>query len=278
MSLKKKTLFWVWSLIIVWIIVIALQKPSLERNWSVDQEILADIDFSDNQIEVKNIRDFEYRSVSDYTPKYYDETFDLDSIESVYYIIEPFSDFDGPAHTMLSFGFENGSYIVVSSEIRKEKWESFSPWLWLINTYEMVYIIWSERDLIKLRANYRKDDVFLYPIQTSQANMKNLFISVLKRADILSKQPEFYNTLTNTCTTSILDHVNELRVWNDKKTIQWSKQIFLPSHSDQIAYDAGFIDTDLSLEEARKYYQINELSQKYAQHEEYSQLIRKQRK
>jgi hypothetical protein len=79
-------------------------------------------------VEVKNIRDFLYTSSTEYEMRYYDETFDLDSIESVYYIIEPFSSVDGPAHTMLSFGFENGRYVTVSSEIRKEKAESFSPW------------------------------------------------------------------------------------------------------------------------------------------------------
>jgi hypothetical protein len=86
--------------------------------------------------------------------------------------------------------------------------------------------------------NFRKNDVFMYPIKTSQANMKELFVSVLKRADQLSTHPEFYNTLTNTCATSILDHVNELRVENEKDIIAWSKQIFLPSRSDSIAYDA----------------------------------------
>ena len=172
-----------------------LQKPSLDRDWAVDQEFLAEIRFEWDKVEVKNIRDFVYRAWNDYDAGYYDETFDLDSIESVYYIIEPFSQYDGPAHTMLSFWFNNGRYIVVSPETRKEKWESFSAWLWLANKYEIAYIVWSERDLIKLRANHRKDEVFMYPIKTSKQNMKKLFVWVMKRADELSKKPEFYNTL-----------------------------------------------------------------------------------
>lgn len=148
----------------------------------------------------------------------------------------------------------------------------------MLNRYEIVYIIWSEDDLIKLRANYRKDDVFMYPVKTSKQNMQELFVSVLERADELSKNPEFYNTVTNNCTTSILDHVNDLRAENNKDLIAWSKQILLPSHSDSIAYDAGLIDTDLSLEEAREYYKINELSQEFGESEDYSQLIRKPRK
>ena len=91
--------------------------------------------------------------------------------------------------------------------------------------------------MIKLRANYRKDDVFMYPIKTDKQNIKNLFVSVLQRADKLSKKPEFYNTFTNTCTTSILEHVNSIRQNNNKQKISWSQKVFLPSHSDQIAYD-----------------------------------------
>jgi hypothetical protein len=112
---------------------------------------------------------------------------------------------------------------------------------------------------VKLRANYRKDDVIVYPIKTSQEKIHKLFISMLERADNLSKNPEFYNTVTQNCTTSILDHVNELR--EDK--IPWTKEALLPSHSDKVIYDLGLINTELSLEEARKYYQINELSEQF---------------
>jgi len=103
----------------------------------------------------------------------------------------------------------------------------------------------------------------LYPIKTTDKKLKELFISVLKRADELSKKPEFYNTLTNTCTTSIQEHVNFVRGNNNQSLINWSKLIFLPSHSDKIAFDLGLIDTEMNLEDAREYYKINDLSEKY---------------
>lgn len=273
--IKKILLF---LLIILWIflLVIFLQKPSLNRNWTLDQKILSEISFAGDSVEIKNVRNFKYNTEDDYEVSYYNRVYNLSEINSLYYIIEPFSDYDWPAHTMLSFWFENWDFLVVSAEIRKEIWESFSPFWWLLNKYEIVYVLWDENDLIKLRANYRKDDVFMYPIKLEKEKLKELFIITLERADKLSKEPEFYNTLTNTCTTSILMHLNSVREnsWKDK--ISWSKLVFLPSHSDLIAYDLGLINTNLSLEEAREYYKINDLSEIYAEEENYSLLIRKE--
>jgi len=218
------------------------------------------------------MRDFSYSSVNDYEENYYDKKLKIEDIQSLYYIIEPFGEYDWPAHTMFSFGLNNGEYIVISAEIRKEKWESFSPLKWLIREYEVVYMIWSESDFVKLRANHRKDEVIVYPIKTPKEKIQKLFISMLNRADELSKKPEFYNTLTQNCTTSILNHINDLR----EQKIPWSIEALLPSHSDKIIYDLGLIDTNLSLEEAREYYTINELSEKFWTDENYSEKIRKQ--
>ena len=257
---------------------LSLKTPSLDRDWNLDQKILPEISFSWNIVSIKNIRNFEYETTTKYSVNYYDREFNLDEIKSLYYIIEPFSSFDWPAHTMMSFWFENWDYISISAEIRKKSWEFFSAFKWLLRQYELVYMIWDERDLIKLRANYRKDEVIMYPINTSQENIKNIFISMLERADKLSKKPEFYNTLTNNCTTSILEHANEIRESTNKEKIWWSIYAFLPSHSDKIVYDLWLIDTSLSLPEAREYYKINDLSEKYFENDDYSKMIRRERK
>ena len=97
----------------------------------------------------------------------------------------------------------------------------------------MSYVIGTENDLVKLRANHRKDDVFLYPIKAEKQDIETLFVSMLKRATSLSETAEFYNTLTNNCTTTILAHVNEIR--NEK--IPWSIEALMPSNSDKVIYE-----------------------------------------
>src|SRR5690606_8504462 len=124
------------------------------------------------------IRNIEYRSVSDYDIRYYDKTFDLGTIESLWYVVEPFKGQNpGAAHTFLSFGFEGGDYVAISAEIRKEKGEMFSALKGLMRQYEIVYVIADERDVIKLRSNHRKDDVFLYPIAMEKEDIRELFVS-----------------------------------------------------------------------------------------------------
>jgi len=268
----KYILLWIISIFFIWWFS---QTPSLDRNWVETDKILPEISFSWSLINIINVRNFKHITESEALPWYYDENYDLDKINGLYYIVEPFSDFDWPAHTMLSFWFSDWKYVVVSAELRKEVGESFDPFLWILNQYEIMYMIWDENDLVKLRANVRKDIVRMYPMKATKEQLQKLFVSVLKRADKLSKEPEFYNTIYKTCTTSILQHVNELR---DNKISPWDLRIFFPSNSDKIAYEQWLIDTKLSLEEARKYYTINDLSIKYWDDKNYSEKIRVERK
>lgn len=266
----------VFASIIIVQTVISFKTPSLERNWSIDQKILASIHFSEDgeTVDIKNIRNFDYSAEWKYTAKYYDRTIKIEDIETLYYIIEPFSEHDGPAHTMFSFGFSDGTYLTVSVEIRKEIGEVFELMKWVLNEYEVVYMIGDETDLVQLRANIRKHELYLYPIKANKEDIQDLFVRILKRANKLSKEPEFYHTVTNNCTTNLLDHVDDIRT-ND---IGWKIQALLPSHSDTVLYDLWLIDTELSLEEARKYYYITDISQQYNGEWDYSHFIRKQRK
>lgn len=128
-----------------------------------------------------------------------------------------------------------------------------------MNQYELQYVIGTPDDLIKLRTNYRNNEVIAYPIQVEKAKIQALFRSMLIRTDKLSREPEFYNTLWNNCATSLLHHANALRL--DKLSVGIYQ--ILPSHSDEVLYRAGLIDTKLSLSGARAYYRIDESMRSY---------------
>jgi len=245
-------------------------RPSHNRNWTLDQAVLPEAEIDGNLVHIKNIRNFTYRSTSDYTPGYYDKTFDLTKLERVYYIVEPFSDFKGAAHTFVSFEFEGPEFVAVSTEIRKEQGESFSALKGLFKRYELMYVIADERDAVKLRSNYRKDDVFIYPIKTTKERMQTMFLSLMERTNGLKEKPEFYNTLTNTCTTNIVSHVNTVVPGR----VPFDPRILFPGYSDEFAYELGLFDTDLSFEEARQKFRINELAEEYADSPDFSQKIR----
>jgi hypothetical protein len=206
-----------------------------------------------------------------FTVRHYDQTFNLDALDSAWFVVEPFhASVEGPAHTLMSFGFADGKYVAISVEIRKEPGEKFSPLLGLLKRYELMYVIADERDVIKLRSNYRKDDVFLYPARTSAENRRRMFVEMLERANTLAEHPEFYNTLTNTCTTNIVRHVNTI----SEGRVPWSYKVLLPAYSDELAYDLGLIDTTLPLDEARRRFRINDRAARYADDPEFSRRIR----
>jgi len=245
-------------------------RPSHARDWVLDQLVLPEATIEGDLVHIKNIRNFTYRSTTDYTPGYYDKTFDLSKIKNAYYIVEPFSDFEGAAHTFVSFEFEDSEFVSISTEIRKEQGESFSAFKGLFKQYELMYVIADERDAVKLRSNYRKDDVFIYPIKTTKERMQTVFLDMVQRANQLKEEPEFYNTLTNTCTTNIVSHVNAAVPGR----VSLDPRILFPGYSDTFAYELGMIDTDLSFEAARERFRINERAEEYADSPDFSVRIR----
>ena len=256
--------------VLAYLLLMALVHPSNERDWNADQARVATAEIDGDQIRVHNLRNAQYRSESDFDVHWETRTYDLRQLESVWYIVEPFADWRGPAHTFLSFGFADGEYIAISVEIRKERGESFSPLLGVLRQYELAYVIGDERDLIGLRANHRHDDVYLYPVRTAPERMRALIVAMLERANAVAASPEFYNTLTNTCTSNIVRHINALV----PDSVPYSYKTLLPAYSDDLAYDLGLIDTSLPRESYRAAFQINQRAARYADQADFSARIR----
>jgi hypothetical protein len=270
---KKRAVLWAGGITAALVLFYLSIYPSNDRDWSPDQALLTGATFDGRFAHIRNIRDIAYRSASDYTTAWHDAAFDLDRLESLWFMVEPFGAWEGPAHTLLSFGFAGGDYLAVSVEIRKEKGESYSPLKGLLKRYELMYMVGSEKDLIGLRAVHRKHDVYLYPIKAPKEKIERLFVSMLKRANALAEHPEFYNTLTNTCTTNIVRHLNEVA---EKPISPWRISILLPGHSDKLAYDVGLIDTNLPFAQAKRKFNISESARKYADSAKFSKRIREE--
>lgn len=259
---------------LAYLLLIVAVRPANDRDWSPDTARTASAIFTDDLVQIKNVRNAQYRSTIDYDVRWEDRTYDLRKLESVWFVVEPFSDWRGPAHTFLSFGFGNGEYVGVSVEIRKEKGESFSPLGGLLRQYELIYVIGDERDLIGLRANYRHDNVYLYKVKATPKKMRELFVSMLNRANQVAEKPEFYNTLTNTCTTNIVEHINVIA----PGSIPLSYKTLLPAYSDELAFDLDLIDTTLAKDQFRSVHQINKMAKQYADSVDFSEAIRNHKK
>jgi hypothetical protein len=247
-------------------------EPSNNRDWTPDQARLPWAELAGHRVEVHNVRNARYRSPEDYDIAWEDRSYDLDRLRSAWFVVEPFEsqDWEGPAHTLMSFGFAGGDYLAISVEIRKEKREEFSPWKGLLRQYEVMYVVGDERDLIQLRTNHRRDPVYLYPVRAPRERIEQMFVSMLRRANHLRQEPEHYNTLTNTCTTNIVRHVNELVPGR----VPWSYKTLLPGYSDELAYELGLIDTQLPFPAAKHHFRIDDDALRAAGRDDFSRRIR----
>ncbi len=247
-------------------------RPSNDRDWSPDQALLSYAEFHGSQVTVRNIRHCRYGATDeDYTVAHYDQTWELDAVRSVDFIVVPFNESPSLAHTMLSFGFDGGQYLAVSVEIRKKTGDRYDPVKGMLNQFEIHYVIADERDVIQLRTIQRLNDVYVHRLRLSREQAREVFVDVMHRLNRLADQPEWYHTLTNNCTTNIVDHVN--RVLAVK--IPYSHHVLLPGHIDRYLYDLGLLETDLPFEQARERARVNYLTYVYRDRPDFSIMIRR---
>lgn len=245
------------------------RRPSNTHDWSPDQAVLPYATFAGDRVTVHNVRNCVYRSTDDYTVRYEDRTYDLHELVSMDYMVEPFGKMKA-AHTLLTFGFTNGDHVAISIEIRKKKGDSFSAVRGLLRMYELMYVVADERDVLGLRANHRKDQVYLYPVQVDRVQMRQLFRSMLERANALRERPEFYNTVTNTCLTNIVRHVHGIV----PRRVPWDLRLIAPENSDLLAYELGFLDTSVPFDELKRRSCINARAARFADDPGFSRRIR----
>jgi hypothetical protein len=230
-------------------------RPSNERSWSVDQSVLPYAEFHGDSVQVQGVRNFQWTSATEYVPGWEARRYDLSRIATAWYVLVPFSRrFRGPAHAFVSFGFDDGQFVAISIEARREQGEGYGLIKGLLRRFELLYVIGDEQDLIGRRAVYDGSDVYLYPIRAGRESIRGVFHAMLERANGIREHPEFYNTFTNNCTLNLVHHVNQLVPGR----IPSSWKIILPGYSDAVIHHLGLIDSAGTLEEARSRFRINE--------------------
>ncbi len=246
-------------------------EPSNDRDWQPEVAVLPYATIDGDLITLHNIRNFDYRTETDFTPAYYDKTFDLRKLKSVDLIA---SYWMGPdiAHTFLSFGFDGEDHLAISIETRKEQGEGYSTIKGFFKQYELFYVVADERDIIRVRTNYRKDppeDVYLYPVHAPIENGRRVFLEYMHKINTLKDKAEFYNTLTTNCTTA---------VWQNTRMnpghLPFSWKLLLSGHVPEYLYEAGRLDTSLPFAELKRRSLINARARAADAAEDFSRRIR----
>lgn len=177
-------------------------RPSAERDWASDVARGVTVDVAGDLVTLGDVRDFEWTTRDTATERWITAQYDLAQLETVDMITSTWGNPD-IAHLLVSFGFGDGDHVVFSVEIRREAHEEFNEIGGFFRQFELVLIAATERDIVQLRTNHRREDVSLYPTQMTDQQQRDFFMAYVALAQRLEAQPAFYNTLTANCTTAV---------------------------------------------------------------------------
>jgi hypothetical protein len=242
--------------------------PSNDRIWADDVAQMTTGTVDGNRVTLRNVRNFEWRSNTDYTQRWETRHYDLDRLQSVDMIM---SYWTGPAiaHMLISFGFDDGEHVVFSVEIRRERIESFSEIGGFFKEFELSIIAADERDVIRVRTNVRGEDTYLYRLRMPVSAMRSLFLGYIEEANTLVRAPRFYNTITVNCTTLVYLMMQRIVGY-----LPLSYRLILSGYLPEYVYRVGGLDQRYSLEELRAFGRISERAKEADRSDDFSADIR----
>jgi hypothetical protein len=216
-----------------------------DRDWLPDVARLPRATVRGDAATIENVRNFDYRTETEYTERWETRTYDLAQVRG----FDMFLAFWGPtliAHTIASWEFADGQHLAVSIETRKEKGESYSALRGFFRQYELYYVVADERDVIRLRTNYRGERVYLYRLRAPLEAAKALLLDYLQEVNRLAEAPRWYNALTHNCTTAIRKHALAVSAGRP-----WDWRILANGRLDELGYERGQLDTSLPFAELK---------------------------
>lgn len=244
--------------------------PTNDAAWQADVAVLPSIEFDadGDRFTVRNIRDFIYTSEFVYTPRYRDERYSLSRLRTLdLFLIHWGSPWI--AHTIVSFGFDDGRQLAVSIETRKRIGQEYSAIRGFFRQFTLMYVVATERDVVKLRTDYRNEDVYLYRLKVSPQFARDAFRKYAAHINSLRAEPEWYNALTDNCTTSIR---NDIYTLMPNKSFDW--RLLANGHVDEMMYERGTLDTSVPFLQLRELSYINPRARALPADADYSSGIR----
>ena len=220
-------------------------RPSNDREWSADNLRTPWAEQDGDLLTVHDVRNFDYRSETDFTARYEDRTVDLSKLRGV----DLFLVYWGSpliAHTIMSWDFEGSPPIAISIETRKEGKEQYSAIAGFFRQYEILYVVADERDLVRLRTNYRGENVFLYRLNVPLDVARALLLDYVATINGLRDRPEWYNALTENCTTTIRMHTRRI---NNAGSFDW--RMLANGYLDEMLYERGLVYTGMPFAELK---------------------------
>ena len=250
-------------------------RPSNDRSWVNDNERLTTAEFDGDEVTIRNVRDFEWRSNRDFDKRWVDMKINLSDVSKIWFVLEYFDPSRRQmAHTIMSFEMSDGTRLACSIEVRRERGERYHPVKGLFRQYELIYVWATERDVIGVRTRCRKRSVthLFEAVVLGPGNERRMLESYLKRTNKLSQSPEWYNTITNTCTTNIVRHVNEVYPGRVPRAVA----VLLPGLSPKLLQRNNLVKIEGTIEETLMNSIIDERAKSWDGATDFGDWIREQ--
>jgi Domain of unknown function (DUF4105) len=251
--------------VVVWWISIS---PSHDRPWRPEVAVMPRVTIEGDRVRITGVRNFDYRSRNDFTVRYEEREIRLSHLTALDFFVSYWSE-GLVGHTFLSFIFDDAPPLSISIETRPEVGEGFSPIASMFKQFELIYVVGDERDLVRVRTNYRNENVYLYRLNASADDARHLLLVYLARINELADQPEWYHLLSNSCTINIIRYANAAG-----RVGRFDIRHLLNGLIDSYLYHSGRIDTSSPFEELRRRSLINEAAQAADDAPDFSQRIR----
>lgn len=244
------------------------RRPSNLRDWQRDVAKLAGAEMRGERVAIRNVRNFIYRTRTDFDERWEEREYDLSRIDGLdLYFVE----WGAPhiAHMIMSWSFDDGRHLAISVETRKKKGQVYSAVAALFRQYELIYVVADEKDVIKLRTNVRGEQVYLYRVRTTPAAARRLLVNYLEAVNAIAREPRWYNAITANCVSVVRQ-----RVIHAGGKVPFSWRLFANAHLPELLYQRGQLDQSRPFAELKAMSHINERAVRVGEQEDFSARIR----
>ncbi len=245
-------------------------RPNPNEEWIPKHARMPHVTIEGDKVHVSNVRNFTWRSETDFTPAYYDRVYDASTLSSMYLVLSPILQLDEIAHVWVCYGFSDGQAVAISVEARGVQGKPYRLLGSMFRQHQLIYVVGDERDVVGLRGAIWNSQVRFYPLRASLEIKRALFLDMMRRAHKLEEEPEFYNLFTNNCLNNVTSHVRRLGTLSLPSELR----LLLTGFSDRLAFEYGFLDTDLPFDQAHVAYRIDEWIRQTALDEGFSRRLR----
>jgi hypothetical protein len=243
-------------------------RPTNERQWADDVAQISHGEVRGEEVTLHNVRNFRWRSRTDYAQSWETRTYDLRQLGSVDMITSYWGS-RAIAHLLFSFGFADGEHVVFSVEIRRERGEAYNEIGGFFKQFELSVIAADERDIIAVRTNVRGEDDYLYRLRLPLADTRSLFLAYVDQTNRLLSTPRFYNTVTVNCTTLVYGMLSHI-----VGRLPLSYRVLFSGYLPGYVYSLGGLDMRYTLAELRELGRITERARRAGDGPGFSAAIR----